>query len=729
MSIDFQQSREFLQEFQFNNLFVYQLGWNNPESQKLIEMSVEGEVYYRAKVAELSGVAVFEISSNSGEIPATKVRETIYKEISELVRENLLIFLDKNRTQSLWYWVKRDGTKIYPRAHVYSKLEPCDLLLSKISALRVGIEELEDVSVIDIAERLQVGFDVERVTKKFFEQFKLQHTALLDISSGIQGIDNEADRRWYASIVLNRLMFVYFLQRKGFINNGETLYLQNKLNESQQRETDLFYSQFLPALFFEGFGKPQYERASNILGLIGDIKYLNGGLFLQHQIEQKYPNIAISDAGFDQIFKLFAHYSWNLNDTPEGSENEINPAVLGYIFEKYINQKAFGAYYTRPEITEYLCDHTINKLILDRVNQSRVYQFESITELLTRLDANICRSLLDDILPNLSLLDPACGSGAFLIAAMKTLIYVYSAVIGKVKFLTDYKLKTWLEGIEKEHTSLNYYIKKRIITDNLYGVDIMEEATEIAKLRLFLALVSSAYDVSELEPLPNIDFNIMAGNSLIGLIKVNDIGFDAVGESLQGNLLQPLFAANYQKILEHKNKSIELYKKHSFQLKEQEGMSQESCLLQLRCDIEKVNRESQEKLNVLLLDEFNSRLKIKYEEVQLIGKPKKRALTAVDMAVLKPFHWGYHFDRVLARGGFDAIITNPPWEIFKPDAKEFFAQHSDLVTKKKMDIKAFEKEQKNLLQNTEVAKAWLGYQSQYPHISAYYSIYGCYEVQ
>ncbi len=168
------------------------------------------------------------------------------------------------------------------------------------------------------------------------------------------------------------------------------------------------------------------------------------------------------------------------------------------------------------------------------------------------------------------------------------------------------------------------------------------------------------------------------------------------------------------------HKSIELYKKHSFQLKEQEGMSQKSCLLQLRCDIEKVNRESQEKLNVLLLDEFNSRLKIKYEEVQLIGKPKKRALTADDMAVLKPFHWGYHFGRVLARGGFDAIITNPLWETFKPQAKEFFAQHNEFVTKNKMDIKAFEKEQKNLLQNTEVAKTWLGYQSQYPHISAYY---------
>ena len=160
MSINFQKSRDLLQDFQFNDLFVYQLGWNNPESQRPIEMAIEGEVYYRAKVAELSGVAVFEISSDSGEIPATKVRETIYKEISGLVRENLLIFLDKNRTQSLWYWVKRDGTKIYPRAHVYLKLEPCDLLLSKISALEVNINELEDVSVIDIAERLEKGFNV-----------------------------------------------------------------------------------------------------------------------------------------------------------------------------------------------------------------------------------------------------------------------------------------------------------------------------------------------------------------------------------------------------------------------------------------------------------------------------------------------------------------------------------------------------------------------------------------
>jgi len=760
MPLNIQQARQLIQDFDFSNLFIRELGWSNPTSHKAASLSVGDETYSRQQIAQLLGVVVFEISSPSGQIPNSNQRLTIYREIVQISGENLLIFVDKNRTQSLWYWVKRDGQKLYPRDHVYVKGEPCDLLLSKISSLKISLAELETLSVIDIAQRLQAGLDVERVTKKFFAEFQQQHIEFLQV---IQGIDKESDRRWYTSVLLNRLMFVYFLQRKGFIDGGKMLYLQEKLAESKQRGTDLFYSEFLNALFFEGFAKPLDARQSDVQKLIGEIKYLNGGLFLQHSIEQHYPNIAIADAAFEKILDLFERYSWNLDDTVGGKENEINPAVLGYIFEKYINQKAFGAYYTRPEITEYLCDRTINKLILDRVNSSSLPnpklldsqenhdvvgvvppcrpstgattgglplqeigpatggypQFETITELLTNLDANLCRRLLEEILPNLSLLDPACGSGAFLIAAMKSLIYIYSTVIGRSKFITDHHLKNYLKKIESEHLSLNYYIKKRIISDNLYGVDIMPEAVEIAKLRLFLALVSAAHDVSELEPLPNIDFNIMAGNSLIGLIRVDEERFDMVGDSRQGNLLQPLAAMDYQKILADKNQSIDLYKKHAFESGEQVAGSQESRLLMLRGHIEQLNRESQAKLNQLLLNEF-IRLKIKYEDVQLSGKPKKRDLTIDDIAELQPFHWGYHFDRVLEGGGFDAIIANPPWETFKPQSKEFFAQHSELVTKKKMDIKAFEKEQKKLLQDADVANAWLEYQSKFPHVSAYY---------
>ncbi len=700
------ESRQLLQDFEFNKLFVQQLGWDNPSSHKTVPVEVDGETYSRKAIAQLLGVVVYEITSASGNIPNATKRLTIYREIVQISAENLLIFIDKNRTKCVWYWVKREGTKLYPRDHVYVKREPCDLLLSKVTALKVELAELETLSVIDVAERLQAGLDVERVTKKFFEEFKQQHVEFLSV---ISGIEKETDRRWYTSVLLNRLMFVYFLQRKGFIDSGKMLYLQEKLAASKQRGTDLFYSEFLKILFFEGFAKPQHERTSEVETLIGNIKYLNGGLFLEHPIEQNYPNIAIPDAAFEKILDLFAAYSWNLDDTVGGKENEINPAVLGYIFEKYINQKAFGAYYTRPEITEYLCDRTINKLILDRVNEGghggTAPTYETITELLTNLDANLCRHLLTEILPNLTLLDPACGSGAFLVAAMKTLIYIYSTVIGTSKFLNDRYLNDYLKTIEKEHTSLNYYIKKRIISDNLYGVDIMPEAVEIAKLRLFLALVSAAQNVNDLEPLPNIDFNIMAGNSLIGLLRVDDAEYEGSGTQLN------LFHKTYRQVLEEKNRLISIYR---------HATTYSQNLQSLRDEIAEKKASAIENINKILLEDFQQ-LKIKFEQSQISGKPIKRTVTLADIEALKPFHWGYEFDEILhQRGGFDAIITNPPWEIFKPDAKEFFANYSNLVTKKKMDIKSFEKEQKKLLQDTEVSNAWLEYQSNFPHISAYY---------
>ena len=164
-------------------------------------------------------------------------------------------------------------------------------------------------------------------------------------------------------------------------------------------------------------------------------------------MEQRWPKIFVPDRAFENLYALFERYSWNLNDTPGGQDNEINPDVLGYIFEKYINQKAFGAYYTRPEITLYLCERTIHRLILDGINTPGIpgivpaRRFNTVGDLLLNLDADLCRKLLYQVLPNLRLLDPACGSAAFLVAAMKTLINIYAAAIGKIEFLNDRNLK------------------------------------------------------------------------------------------------------------------------------------------------------------------------------------------------------------------------------------------------------------------------------------------------
>ena len=456
--------------------------------------------------------------------------------------------------------------------------------------------------------------------------------------------------------------------------------------------------------------------------MLGQVKYLNGGLFLPHRVELECPKLDVPDKAFEHLFDLFDRYSWNLDDTLGGKDDEINPDVLGYIFEKYINQKAFGAYYTRTEITEYLCERTIHRLILDAVNTPEaatkhpipgvpVRAYATMGDLLLDLDAALCRRLINHVLPGISLLDPACGSGAFLVAAMKTLINIYGAVIGRIKVLADRGLSKWLADVERQHPSIGYFIKDAIITDNLYGVDLMEEATEIAKLRLFLALVASAQSVDQLEPLPNIDFNILAGNSLIGLMRVDDEQFEK--RQAQGSL----FRKSYSEILKEKNRLIDTYR-HASDFAED--------LTALRESIDAKKHVAYETLDEILLDEFQA-LGIKYEqavwdeEKDKEGKPVRRSLKLHDLRHLHPFHWGYEFDAILhKRGGFDAIITNPPWEVFKPNGKEFFEEYSELVTKKNMTIHEFEDQQAKLLEDLDIRAAWLQYLSEYPHQSAWF---------
>ncbi|MGM9323045.1 Eco57I restriction-modification methylase domain-containing protein [Deinococcus aquaticus] len=752
-STELKDIRAALRDFNFTRVMNL-LGWNHATGQSTL--SAGDDQFTLKPIAQLGGVQVIEVTSqgNPTTLPLEQTRRKLSDELTSTAREHVLIFVDAARTQSHWYWVKRefDGTKrkAQPRTHTYIKGQPDDLFIGKLSGLFVDIAELDDngeLPVLEAARRLSTALDSEAVVKEFYREFKDVREALAE---QISGISDPKDRAWYASVLLNRLMFVYFLQGKGFLgrpnptSDGNRRYLQHKLAASRTEGPDLYYSTFLHHLFFDAFAKPEDQRSQDTKDRTGQIPYLNGGLFLKHGIELKYPGITIPDAAFDGILDLFGKYTWNLSEDDKHA-NGLDPDVLGHIFEKYINQKGFGAYYTRPEITEYLCEQTVRKLVLDKIKAYRpadTHLHHNLSDALTSADRDLVRHLLtaDDGLKQISLLDPACGSGAFLVAALKTMLDIYTVLMGRIHALHDPTLLDWEAKLRGTHASYHYNLKKQIITDNLYGVDLMPEAAEIAKLRLFLSLVSSANTLDDLEPLPNIDFNILTGNSLIGLLEVNESEYKAQREAAvaadkakekstsSGPVNRPtakivgqpsMFEEaekTYKQIVAEYQRDVENYR-HVAGL----GITDLSAL---RKQIEDRKVAAYKDLNPMLHKQFHD-LGIKYEEVTWDaakgkeGKTKKRALTLDDITALKPFHWAFEFAEVMARGGFDAVIANPPWDVVKPNGKEFLESYSATISINKMGIKDFEKEKGELLTDPVTLTEWLEYQSSFPHVSAY----------
>ncbi|MFN3335165.1 MAG: SAM-dependent methyltransferase, partial [Caldilinea sp.] len=150
----------------------------------------------------------------------------------------------------------------------------------------------------------------------------------------IHGIPDDGFHRWYASVMLNRLMFIYFVQRKGFMD-GDAHYLRARLAQAEQNNGN-YYRDFLRVLFFQGFAVREGARSAAVNRLLGRVPYLDGGLFAVHPVEERYGDaIEIENAAFARLFDFFEDYNWHLYERQLRNDNEINPVVLGYIFEKY----------------------------------------------------------------------------------------------------------------------------------------------------------------------------------------------------------------------------------------------------------------------------------------------------------------------------------------------------------------------------------------------------------
>lgn len=562
--------------------------------------------------------------------------------------------------------------------------------------------------------------------------------------------------------MLNRLMFCYFIQKQRFLDDNQN-YLREKLIAHQKihgrdKFYDSFYKNFLMVLFHDGLGKPNHD--DELKDEIGKIPYLNGGLFDVHELEDQFKEIDIEDKAFEKIFDFFDDWNWHLDTRKEAKGKDINPDVIGFIFEKYINDRAqMGAYYTKEDITDYISKNCILPFLFDETkrsypkgfavgseiwqmlkNSGDTYIYDAVkkgvneplpseieigvdtiqpnllerrkdwnksasetyalpteiwrevidrrrryTEIKTKIENGEIENINDFITCNLdikqfaqdaiektddpkfleafykvlnkvTIIDPTCGSGAFLFAAMNILESLYDTCLQRMKNFIDDEdklnrdnsesfahkfsyFRDVLQNMQSEkHPSPQYFIYKNIILHNLYGVDIMKEAVEIAKLRLFLKLVATVEADHKkenlgLEPLPDIDFNIRSGNTLIGYASQEQI------ENLAALLVSD---EEKRKLLEQCQVISHVFK--SFQNKQLIEYDHDEIKLakhELNVRLEKLNKS----LNKTLFKEH-------YEGMNY-GQWKESH---------QPFHWFAEFYEIIhGKGGFDIVIGNPPY--------------------------------------------------------------------
>ena len=759
MQIDRDRTRQLLRDFEFETLWIDELRWDRHRGEvatEIRERGVDESEYILTAIAQKRGMAVFLCPARTdGSIPDYAIRRKIQREVAKSVHENLIIYTDAGQTTQIWQWVKREpGKPLACREHHYHRGQSGESLIQKLETIAISFDEEEGLTLIDVRGRVRAAFDVERVTRRFYDRFKTEHAQFLRF---LEGLPDQEMERWYASVMLNRLMFIYFIQKKDFLNNDPD-YLRTKLGESQANGTDRYYTDFLCPLFFEGFAKPASERSGDVRRLLGEVPYLNGGIFQRHQIEELHgERIQIPDAAFEGLFDFFDHYQWHLDERPLRNDNEINPDVLGYIFEKYINQKQMGAYYTQEDITEYISKNTVIPFLFDAAQKKYRIAFEGEASVWQLLRADSDRYIYDpvkkgieldlpeeiaagiddvsrrgswntpapdeyalpteiwrevvarreryksvraklsngeidninalithnldihqfaqDVIENcegpdllrafwkaiteVTILDPTCGSGAFLFAALNILEPLYEACLDRMQaFLEELEhtrenprtqrfrdFRNELKSIE-QHPNRRYFILKSIIIKNLYGVDIMEEAIEICKLRLFLKMVAQIEKAEQVEPLPDIDFNIQAGNALVGYAT-----YDEVEKAITG---QFDFDNTMQRIEEKAEDVKELFEKFREQQTELGGDVTPADKQVLRDKLKVLEDE----LNQFLADEYGIDL-------------NKQADYQNWLSSHKPFHWFIEFYRILKDDGFDVIIGNPPYVEYRNVKKDY----------------------------------------------------------
>ena len=411
-------------------------------------------------------------------------------------------------------------------------------LLGEGHRSRTAIQQFEGLKKSGLSLKdITKAFSVEAVSDMFFKGYKQQYEDIIFYVTGKRMVkvankweerqegkpnafimqqfarfDNpEKAVRDYVKKLMGRLVFLQFLQKKGWLGaginddwgNGDPEFIQNLFNRCQDK--DHFVDNVLEPLFDDLNSERTNDLVSPTVGRNIRVPYLNGGLFEHEDTDETL--FPLPAKYMQSLLDFFASYNFTIDENdPDDAEVGVDPEMLGRIFENLLeDNKDKGAFYTPKEIVSYMCRESLIAYlqtgIEDEPTKEAIRQFVT-THDITSLGTNIkFREQVDEALKNVKICDPAIGSGAFPMGLLKEL----------------FLCRTALEGISQRQAAA---IKKHIIQQNIYGVDIERGAVDIARLRFWLSLI---VDEETPQALPNLDFKIMQGNSLLEQYKGVDL--------------------------------------------------------------------------------------------------------------------------------------------------------------------------------------------------------------
>jgi type I restriction-modification system DNA methylase subunit len=598
--------------------------------------------------------------------------------------EHLLVFTvnnapDKNEIEQLAFVNTR---RLGEGAQVRIKLHK--LLVERSNPTRHDLDTLNSIALPAqgiSAERLyQIqceAFNVERLTNNFYKEYARRFRAMQERikqdNPDIAAFSDSTRLHTFTQRLFGRLMFLYFLQKKRALNDD--LQFIKGWYEKTARQEENFYRSVLEPLFFDTLNLPRSEMQSPF----GRVPYLNGGLFAPDEddhISQVFLNNTLFDIWHTEglLYFLENHNFTIEEDTPLEVEVALDPEMLGKVFENLLEVEErgkSGTFYTPRPVVSFMCrkalasylthevhipDDALGWLLDEAETDEPVLGSDNQPLLNARSLPRSLREQVERALEQVRVLDPAVGSGAFLVGMLALLVGVRRALYRVAGVSMD------------RRTSLVQGWKRNFIRDCLYGVDIKREAIEIARLRLWLSLVVDEVDPTEMEPLPNLDFKLMAGDSLIETINGTVI-YPTRPETCKISQLS-LMESGAQQLIYHLRELKDAYfqpvKGQSAGLLKQEIMQMERrIVLEALRDR---NQQNQERLNLLSTSVMDARRNsmVNHAQIKMLRHDIQTTQQAIaDLEAGKPlplFLYRLHFASVFEeKDGFDIVIANPPY--------------------------------------------------------------------